>query len=79
MGEQCARASISRMLWARCGLDGAGPESVVQTAPDTVTVRFFAHPQLAQSLWRAAALLPLEAEDAQGLAALKAARRARTA
>ena len=48
------------------------PESVVQTAPDTVTVRFSRIRNWLNPFGVPAALLPFEAEDAQGLAAPKA-------
>ena len=53
VGERCARAALAECYGRDVDWMAPEPESVVQTAPDTVTVRFFAHPQLAQSLWRA--------------------------
>ena len=72
VGERCARAALAECYGRDVDWMAPEPESVVQTAPDTVTVRFSRIRNWLNPFGVPAALLPFEAEDAQGLAAPKA-------
>ncbi|MFQ9679687.1 MAG: sialate O-acetylesterase [Ruthenibacterium lactatiformans] len=72
VGERCARAALAECYGRDVDWMAPEPESVVQTAPDTVTVRFSRIRNWLKPFGVPAALLPFEAEDAQGLAAPKA-------
>jgi len=69
VGERCARAALAMCYGRETDWMAPEPESARKTAPDTVELRFSRVRNWLNPFDVPAALLPIEAEDANGLAA----------
>lgn len=68
IGERCARAALSECYGRDTDWMAPEPESIIQTAPDTIAVRFSRIRNWINTFELPASLLPFEAEDETGLA-----------
>ena len=69
VGERCARAALAMCYGRETDWMAPEPESARKTAPDTVELRFSRVRNWLNPFDVPAALLPIEAEDGDGLAA----------
>ena len=67
IGERCARAALALCYGRDIDWMAPEPETAVQTAPDTVKLRFSRIRNWLNAYEVPAALLPFDAEDAEGL------------